>query len=315
MSSDTSRFLEEARGNLRKVDTVDATKEHSYLGRIVPQADSKSHIKKPLVRYGKPERSLETYAVREEPIPNKETGNLIPVFDDELVSDSIKMSSRDLKRQIEMINRDMEMLSNKLKLSEDRIRGHRSRYEENMLIQKDAGIKASELRGLVEETSQKKFDFLEQEHEQELKRAEAHRSAVEMEAKRARSKASEMASLEVQRLARERAKNHEKGIRFAEALREKYRIQMKILQAQKEAIEFESNNKEILSYTPILYHKESEFRFEVPMEELEEKRLYRESEVNKGVVTGRLEEEMMGMDISEGKDTAQDDAFQLNWIP
>jgi len=374
MSTDSSasRFLQNARSNLKRVNTHDETKEHDYLGRVLGDATSSSRGS----RFREAPAAFQSKRSQGEMTSKKVLGG---DFGDKVATGSIGTGRRsgdetrsgkfmgtgmksgterktdikkagetgkgaiesgkgvsglgkgkgvsglgkgkgvsessmhqfgtgfteggpqedfgfvgieDLHAQIRIIEQDIENIMRKLKLSEDRINKHQIRKDQNMTIQKDAGVKAAEMRTLADEKNKEKLRFLEEEYELEKKRQELHRLAMENEMERARSIAIEKTNLDLQKVALRRAEEHERGIQFAKALKERYEYHLKILQTQKELLEFEMRMKDLFSSVPLLNFEPVYIEHEIKPEMLEERRITGDfPKLEKSTVKGTYEGE------------------------
>lgn len=198
----------------------------------------------------------------------------------------------DLNEQIRIIEQDIARVMNKLKLSEDRINKHQIRKEQNMNLQRDAGLKAVEMRQYAEQKNEEKVRALQQEYELEKKKADLHNLAMESESERAKSIAAEKTNLDIQKIALRRAEEHERGIQFAKALKERYEYQMRILQTQKELLEFERRMKDVFSSLPLLNYEPAYIKHEATPEKIEPIRLDKDIFTpEKSVVSGTYDGE------------------------
>lgn len=218
----------------------------------------------------------------------------------------------DIPEQLRILDEDIEKLNRKLQLSEDRIRKHQIRKEQNLSIQRDAGIKAAELKSIALEKEELKKKALERERELESQRAEAHREAIKYEIERARLRASELATLEIQKISLQRIRNHERGIKFGQAMKRRLEIQMNILKAQKELLMFEDKMRDVLNDRPPLHHQSVNILHEVPIERIDEFRIFDEPVNEKGIASGVFEEEFTSLGDSDVP--LKDTSFKINTI-
>lgn len=205
------------------------------------------------------------------------------------------ISTTDISQQLSIIKNDLSILVTKLKLSKERIRQHELKKNQNLAIQRDAGIKAEELKGLSIKKEEEKTRALEEEFQYEVKRAEAYRRANELAVERARIKASEILTEKMQRIALERSKCHEHGIEFGRVLKGRYERQIAILKLQQKLLQYELENAKILNQKPHTYHKAVELRYEIEPEVLEQKRIRDDVKLEKGFSEGRFEEELIDL--------------------
>jgi len=317
-STESVDFLNKAKTGLRRVETVDKTKDNPNLGRVIGSEDSRNlSTNQAGNRKGQLETAAGDYAGGENVIDRKSTDDLGvqsgTVTESGSSVESISshtadnkdltaadlgvdtISTTDLKQQLNILKNDLNILVTKLKLSKERIRQHELKKNQNLAIQRDAGIKAEELKSLGIKKEEEKARSLEEEFQYEVKRAEAHRRASELAVERARIRASEILTERMQRIALERSQCHDHGISFGKVLKGRYERQIKILKLQQELLQYELENAKILSKKPHTYHKAVELRYEIEPEELEQKRIHDDIKLEKGFSEAKFEEELIDL--------------------
>lgn len=206
--------------------------------------------------------------------------------------------TEDLKEQLSILSNDMIILMKKLKLSEERIRLHEEKKDQNLAIQRDAGVKVSDLKKMLESKSEEKTLALEQEFDYEMKRADAHRRANEIALELANLNASQILTQKMQRIALERSKCHEKGIKYGETLKGRYLLQVELLKLQQRILSYEMDNIDILKSKPHTYHKAVDLKYEIDPEFIEEKRIRDDFTRQKGHSEARLDDEIIQLSSS-----------------
>jgi len=318
VASTTNSFLERAKGNLRRVDTHDETKDHSYLGRVVggnafknPQLMTKEAPAGSSTQFGSGKKlgMPETTILKEATTPILPIGEIMkPTFETPLL-----LNDPDYEKQLRILDEDMNNLMRKLSMSEDQITKHQIRKDQNMAIQREAAIKAAEMRTLSERNIEEKNKALEKEFQMEIQRADAHHSAMELEMERAKAIAIEKANLDLQKIALQRMEEHEKGIQHGKALKERLEYQLKILRTNKELLQFENKMKDILSYQPKLFHDAVDVRYDVLPDNVEERRILDHPDIGRGFAVGRFAEE--ATTIGDSNTPLKDIDYHVGFVP